>query len=199
MDASNTEGYGLQSEIAKGYNNVDSTHRIGVVAFSGKGYWDNAEYKCNGISCSPTGTGGLKSEYANASNAAGTTSYTSPYPYVYRSNIGNDVEPQYTYGSPWGYAQDNGYTIAYYVEHYAGTLKGLGAPNTITGRLLSYEEANSLSSTIKGNWSYWLGSGFDSGYVRSVYSGSIDYPFAFWSVNNIGVRPAIEIPTSELN
>ncbi len=197
MDASNTEGYGLQSETAKG-SYSGATSYIGIVAFSGKGYWDNAEYKCNGTSCSSTGTGGLKSEYANSSNAEGTTSYTSPYPYVYRSNIGNDVEPQYAYASPWGYAQDNGYTIAYYVEHYVGTLKGLGAPNTITGRLLSYEEVISLSGTIKGNWSYWLGSGASNSILWFVNRGSIGSAYS-WIDNNIGVRPVIEIPTSELN
>ena len=197
MDASNTEGYGLQSEIAKGYNLVDSTHRIGVVAFSGKGYWDNAEYKCNGTSFSSTGTGGLKSEYTNASNAEGTTSYTSPYPYVYRSNIGNDVEPQYTYANPWGYAQDNGYTIAYYVEQYVGTLKGLGASNTITGRLLSYEETSSLSGTIKGNWSYWLGSGDSRSSVWYVYGGSVDSD-SFWEDYDYGVRPVIIVRTSDI-
>ena len=98
----------------------------------------------------------------------------------------------------YGYAQDNGYTIAYYVENYVGTLKGLGAPNTITGRLLSYEEASSLSGTIKGNGSYWLGSGaFGSSVWHDSYAG-INNGSRCWYDSNFGVRPVIEIPTNEI-
>ena len=189
-------GYGLQSETAKGYYS-GCTDYTGVVAFSGKGYWDNAEYKCNGTSCSATGTAGLKSEYANAANAAGATSYSEPYPYVYNSSM-SSVAPAYTYGNPYGYAQDNGYTIAYYVEGYVNRLKSLGAPNNITGRLLTYEEANSLSSTIKGNWSYWLGSAYSPDYVRCVSGGSLRNRFYFWNDYNLGVRPVIVVSTSEI-
>ena len=147
-------GYGLQSETAKGWYGNSATDRTGVVAFSGKGYWDNANCVWSGSGSSTTcpGTAGLKSEYANsanAANAAGKTGiYLSPYPYIYESNM-SSVVPTYTYENPWGYAQDNGYTIAYYVEGYVNRLKSLGAPNNITGRLLTNEEANSLSSTIK--------------------------------------------------
>jgi len=197
MNSSNTEGYGLQSEAAKGYNIPDSTHVIGVVAFSGKGYWDNSECVSNGSGGNAChGTGGLKSEYANASNAEGAAYYTSPYPYVYRSSIGNTIAPQYTYASPWGYAQDNGYTISYFVEEYVNVLKTLGAPETISGRLLSYEEANNLIG-IKGNWSYWLGSANTTYRVFSVRAGSIGSD-SFWRDNDRGVRPVIEIPTSEI-
>jgi len=188
-------GYGLQSETAKGgYDGC--TERTGVVAFSGKGYWDNAEYKCNGTSCSATGTAGLKSEYANAANAAGKTgTYSTPYPYVYNSSM-SSVAPAYTYGNPYGYAQDNGYTIAYYVEGYVNRLKSLGAPNNITGRLLTYEEANSLSSTIRGTFSYWLGSARHQSYDWDVVGGSVN-SYYFWSDSGNGVRPVIVVSTSE--
>ena len=189
-------GYGLQSETAKGYYS-GCTDYTGVVAFSGKGYWDNAEYKCNGTSCSATGTAGLKSEYANAANAAGKTgTYSTPYPYVYNSSM-SSVAPAYTYGNPYGYAQDNGYTIAYYVEGYVNRLKSLGAPNNITGRLLTYEEANSLSSTIKGNWSYWLGSASHRSRVWDVFGGSM-HGDNFWNDGSYGVRPVIVVSTSEI-
>ena len=189
-------GYGLQSETAKGYYS-GCTDYTGVVAFSGKGYWDNAEYKCNGTSCSATGTAGLKSEYANAANAAGKTgTYSTPYPYVYNSSM-SSVAPAYTYGNPYGYAQDNGYTIAYYVEGYVNRLKSLGAPNNITGRLLTYEEANSLSSTIKGNWSYWLGSASHRSSVWDVFGGSM-HGDNFWNDGSDGVRPVIVVSTSEI-
>ena len=190
-------GYGLQSETAKGYYS-GCTDYTGVVAFSGKGYWDNANCVSDGSGSSTcSGTAGLKSEYANAANAAGKTgTYSTPYPYVYNSSM-SSVAPAYTYGNPYGYAQDNGYTIAYYVEGYVNRLKSLGAPNNITGRLLTNEEANSLSSTIRGTFSYWLGSAFNQSYVRNVNGGSVGSLNVFWNVCNYGVRPVIVVSTSE--
>ena len=192
-------GYGLQSETAKGYYN-GATDYTGVVAFSGKGYWDNANCVWSGSGGSNTcpGTSGLKSEYANSANAAGKTgTYSTPYPYVYNSSM-SSVAPEYgIYSNPYRAATDNGYTIAYYVEGYVNRLKSLGAPNNITGRLLTNEEANSLSSTIKGNWSYWLGSAVSQGNVRYVYGGSMRSNY-FWNDTYNGVRPVIVVSTSEI-
>ena len=190
-------GYGLQSETAKGYYN-GATDYTGVVAFSGKGYWDNANCVSNGSGSNICpGTAGLKSEYANSANAAGKTgTYSTPYPYVYNSSM-SSVAPEYViYSNLWRAAQDNGYTISYYVEGYVNRLKSLGAPNNITGRLLTYEEANSLSSTIKGTFSYWLGSAYYQGSVRSVNGGSMS-SYNFWNDNSGGVRPVIVVSTSE--
>ena len=200
--SSSDSGYGLQSESAKGYYS-GGTDRTGVVAFSGKGYWDN--YNCvwsgSGSATTCPGTAGLKSEYANASNAEGKTgSYSSPYPYVYNSTM-SSIAPSYgTYtlsGNTWRAAQDNEYTIAYYVEGYVNILKGLGAPNDIEGRLLTYEEATSLSRTVKGNWSYWLGSAYNYNNVRHVIGGNFDYS-SFWFVTSYGVRPVIVVSTSDI-
>ena len=192
-------GYGLQSETAKG-SYSGCTDYTGVVAFSGKGYWDNANCVWSGSGSSTTcpGTAGLKSEYANSANAAGKTgTYSTPYPYVYNSSM-SSVAPEYViYSNPWRAATDNGYTIAYYVEGYVNRLKSLGAPNNITGRLLTYEEANSLSSTIKGNWSYWLGSALHQSSVRRVIGGSVSSHY-FWIDNVSGVRPVIVVSTSEI-
>ena len=191
-------GYGLQSETAKGYYN-GATDYTGVVAFSGKGYWDNANCVSNGSgSTNCPGTSGLKSEYANSANAAGKTgTYSTPYPYVYNSSM-SSVAPEYgIYSNPYRAATDNGYTIAYYVEGYVNRLKSLGAPNNITGRLLTYEEANSLSSTIKGNWSYWFGSANIRSSVRNVSGGSVSSD-AFWNDSYRGVRPVIVVSTSEI-
>ena len=163
-------------------------------------YWDNGNCTYNnGWSC--PGTAGLKSEYANASHAAGSTSYASSiYPYVYNSTMSSTAPSYGTYTSgsnTWRAAQDNGYTVAYYVEEYVNTLKGLGAPNNIEGRLLTYEEANTLSGTVKGNWSYWLGSVSNYYGVRHVYGGSI-INSSFWIDSYIGVRPVIVVSTSEV-
>ena len=198
---SSDDGYGLQSESAKGYYS-GCTDRTGAVAFSGKGYWDNAECVWNGsTSNSCPGTAGLKGGYANSSNAAGKTgTYSTPYPYVYNSTT-SSIAPSYgtftNSGSTWRAAQDNGYTIAYYVEGYVNALKGLGAPNNIEGRLLSDEEASSLSSAVKGDWSYWLGSAYGSSNVRYVSGGFISHS-ALWSCGSNGVRPVIVVSTSDI-
>ncbi len=194
-------GYGLQSETAKGDYGSSATDRTGVVAFSGKGYWDNANCVWSGSGTSTTcpGTSGLKSEYANSANEAGKTVnfYLSPYPYVYESSM-SSVAPEYgIYSDPWQAATDNGYTIAYYVEGYVNRLKSLGAPNNITGRLLTYEEANSLSSVIKGNLSYWLGSADSRSSVRNGIGGGVSN-YLFWRDRSNGVRPVIVVPTSSM-
>ena len=68
---SSSSGYGLQSADASGYTNGGSP-AVGVVPFSATSYWVDS---------------GLKSEYANSANVAGkTSSYTTPYPYVYDSS-----------------------------------------------------------------------------------------------------------------
>jgi len=140
---------------------------------------------------------------------------------VYRNNIGNTIEPNINYMSGFGLVQNNGYTISYYIEEYVNTLKTLGAPETISGRLLSQEEATSLGCSESDNWcspvddsnnptngtaaswvystSYWLGSAHDSSRVWGVYSDGYFWNSDFGFGSYKGVRPVIEIPTSELN
>ncbi len=215
---SSDSGYGLQNEIAKGYYEGGNDYTA-TVAFSGKGYWDNADCVWSGPGSSSTcpGIAGLKSEYANASHAAGSTSYNSSvFPYVYNSTMSSTAPSYgaYSYsngGNTWQAAQDNGYTIAYYVEGYVNTLKSLGAPSSITGRLLTYEEARSLvssNSSIVYNYSlYWLGSVYgdiDVWYVNSSTpsEGWEGYDRfndgSLYAIEPRSVRPVIEIPTSEM-
>ena len=137
----NDSGYGLQNSTAKGWVEGDNVQYIGTVPFSGLAYWDNENCQYNsGWSC--PGTYGLKSEYANASNAAGTTSYEETYPYVYRNSMSSTAPSIYhDNGTSYGYAQNNGYTIAYYVEQYVNKLKReKGLSSTASGRLMTYEE-----------------------------------------------------------
>ena len=87
----------------------------------------------------------------------------------------------------------------------------MGAPSTITGRLLSYEEANALqnvedegNSIIFNVQYYWLGSASDGDYVYNVYSvwGVYEGDFNDYTYNDdydgLGVRPVIEINTSDI-
>ena len=155
---------------------------------------------------------------------------SSPYPYVYRSNLGNnigeDVDYASGFGGGFGVLRDNGYTIAYYVERYINTLKSMGAPPTVTGRLLSHEEAVSLGCDGTFSWdnniycssvdeennptsgnapdwvyssSYWLGSAsYYTNTWRIATTGKISYDISFLE-GDTGVRPVIVIPTSTLN
>ena len=216
--SSSDSGYGLQNSEAKGRipleQNETTARYIGTVAFSGTNYWDNSVCQKTGISWGCTGTSGLLPEYSQNGEAY----FTSPYPYVYRSNIGNNISPQIAYDPTYGYgnAQNNGYTISYFVEQYKNKLIELGAPNTITGRLLSQEEAVSLGCSETDNWcsntygenptnataptwvystTYWLGSARNDSHDWNVFSGGSFNDVFESDDNNGGCRPAIEIPT----
>ena len=92
---------------------------------------------------------------------------------------------------------------------YVNKLKAMGAPSTTTGRLLSYEEAISNRnimdngvSIIENGYTYWLGStGYtgDSDSICSIFSYGESFVQINYTVDSDGgVRPVIEIPTSEI-
>ena len=195
MNSSNTSGYGLQSATAKGGVMEDNQY-IGVVPFSGTNYWDD-------------GNGNLISPY----NSSGASYSGNPYPEVYRSNM-NTTAPSINYTNSYGLAQNNGYTIAYYVEEYINTL-GING----TGRLLTVEEAVSLGCNSGGNcastdpyeigvtgtapaWvynsTYWLGSA-DGDFVWIVRSDGGLSCSGFDNACNFGVRPVIVVSTSDIS
>ena len=137
-------------------------------------YWDNANCTYNG-SWSCPGTAGLKSEYANSANPAGKTgNYFTPYPEVYDSNAVN---------------------IYPVVNSYANKLAS-EAGISITGKLMTYEQANSLSTDVRkdmNGYYYWLGSAIDQRYLRLVtYVGSSG------AYSTRSVRPVIIISTSDI-
>ncbi len=190
-------GYGLQSSTAKGWVTGSNVQYIGVVPFSGTNYWDNSVCQYTGTSWGCTGASGLKSEYTtNGASYSG-----NPYPYVYNSNM-SSIAPSLVYGTAgtsdgYGHAQNNGYTIAYYVEQYIDTL-GING----TGRLLTYEEeqtlAGSNNSVINNGSSYWLGSAGNENAEYDLGSGSLVVNnFAFDRFN--GIRPVIVVNTSDIS
>ena len=191
------EGYGLQSSTAKGCatNAVNGVSQyVGVAPFSGTNYWDSSicQYKDRNWSC--TGISNLKSEYAT--NGAGYSG--SPYPNLYNGSMSN-VAPSYSFSNDSGdLAQNNGYTIAYYVEEYINTL-GLN----VTGRLLTYEEEQTLVSSnrsiIFNGTSYWLVSASSSSNVWGV-NGNTNRLQANRApiCSYFGVRPVIVVPTSDI-
>jgi prepilin-type N-terminal cleavage/methylation domain-containing protein len=129
---------------------------------------------------------GLKSEYAKDINNNSASYSGNPYPYVYnlQGTDTNNVKP--------------------YVDGYVSNLKTAtyGLPSSITGRLLTYEEADNTSMFVdnvarKNGKDYWLGSSYNNinlwiiGFDGYINLGSI-------YVSSGGVRPVIEISTSDI-
>ncbi len=180
-----TPGYGLQSVDAVGY---DGSSFYSTVAFSSTNYWDD-------------GTGTLLSPY----NANGASYSGNPYPNVYNNSY--VTEPNFANDG----FNTSGYSIAYYVEQYVTSLKGMGAPSTITGRLLTFEEATSPSigcdadeytcpqDSFITDTSFWLGSAGGDNYVWSVYGDNSSFYYGIYDYDySYGVRPVIEISTSDI-
>ncbi len=144
-----------------------------MVPFSHNNYWD-------------TGT----SEYPNLIspyNSNGASYDGNPYPYVYDENC-------------------NLYQYISGEDGYVNKLISMGAPANITGRLLSYEEAEFLRDNYLetiGNGSFWLGSVLNRNGIFKVWAVQYNYYYEFYDDNYDhntyhGVRPVIEIDTSEL-
>ena len=182
---SSISGYGLQNYYATGYNLAFDESVYATVAFSSAIYWDS-------------GNGTLLSPY----NANGASYEGNPYPYVYDNQ----------YVTAPVFDNDNftseGYSIAYYVELYKSKLIEMGAPNTIVGRLLSYEEGEAASTIqddgisiiFNGHQTYWIGSALSNDSMFTCYTTDGSFmPHSIGHDGQVGVRPVIEIPTSEIN
>ena len=188
------EGYGMQSENAKGIL-MDDSHCTGTVPFSGKAYWVDDNSK-------------LLSKY-------GTQEADHPW----KNN--NIYDPDYQDEMPelsldhdgFGYIEEenyNNYSIAKYVEEYVAKLKELGAPSEIMGRLLLASELESLGCDFNNencqaapavvyNTSYWLGSSSgDTSMWGIISNGAIDSG-NFFSDGFLGVRPVVVVRTNELS
>ena len=192
MNSSTTAGYGLQSEDAIGYN-WDTQEWKGMVAFSSTNYWND-------------GNGTLLSPY----NSNGASYDGNPYPYVYDNTYTTAPDFSSECDESTNCYYTPGYSIAYYVEQYKTKLIEMGAPSTITSRLLTFEEATSPSigcdankhscpqDSFISNTTFWLGSALGGDGVWDVYSGG-DFGYSYYDGSEVvGVRPVIEISTSEI-
>ncbi len=186
---SSDTGYGLQSENTIAIMSDEYNQFTGTVAFAGTSYWDD-----NGSMASPYNANGAgfcgQIDSANCAN-------------IYNSEL-STIAPVYTYSGGQGSAQNNGYTIAYYVEAYKNKLILMGAPQNIVGRLLVLEEANAIkngsNSSLAGHLhdtDYWIATAPNSNSVWYVdESGRVFYLFNFTTrCLNLGVRPVIVVPT----
>ena len=123
----------------------------------------------------------LYSDYSKNINGK-TASYSgNPYPYIYNSNSRTHA----------------------YVEGYVSDLKTIyETPSSITGRLLTNEEASDTTifadNIARNNGkSYWLGSAESSYNVRVVFFNGVII-FESSGGANGGVRSVIIVPTADL-
>ena len=160
-----------------------STPGYGLQSVDAKGYSNDNYYGTVAFSDSVywDPDGGLISPY----NQNGASYDGNPYPKVYDSN---SSIYQYISG-------ENG---------YVNKLKTMGAPSTITGRLLTYEEADASqtieddgNSIIFNDTAYWLGSAYNTDSVWHVLEGDFNYGY-YDNDYSDGVRPVIEISTSDI-
>ena len=172
-----TPGYGLQDENAIGY----TTKWSGEVEFSDTNYWMDGD--------------NLALQYDPNHEV---TIYTR-YGYKFFKYISDDTDAHiYVYNSN---------SLAYpYVNEYVERLKEMGAPSTITGRLLSYEEAKACENvtyegtSIIGNGRFsWLGSANGEQDIDMIDSNMVGCILCYNSSCGYGVRPAIEIYTKDIN
>ncbi len=177
-----TPGYGLQSVDALGYNDVMN---VATVEFSSTNYWMNGNdllspyNENNTIYYDENGDWDKKFKYRSDNSVA--------YPYVYDSN-----------STIYGYINGNG--------GYVDKLKEMGAPSTITGRLLTYEEADAAqtiqdngTSIMSNGQSYWLGSAYSFYGMWGVFSRTSSFGIGDYDIDlGFGVRPVIEISTSDI-
>ena len=177
---SSTPGYGLQSVNTTGAYSNNGNYNGGV-PFSSTNYWMNGNNLLSPYNENDT----IYTDSSSQDESDWFFKYrnddSSAYPYVYDSN--SNVY-QYISG-------ENG---------YVNRLKAMGAPSTITGRLLTYEEAESLSSeySVQEKQDYWTGSALSAIRLRLMYEAAGGSYFGDYDYNTVGIRPVIEIPTSEL-
>ena len=192
------EGYGLQNVDARGYV-TGSYVNIGSVPFSASNYWDIDECHCgsSGLTCSSTNDSGFNNQHGLKPEYEVTGGYRTLKANVYNSSMSTAAPSFEGTCTP-----NNGYTIAYYVEAYVRKLKEMGAPTSITGRLLTNDEALVYLDGGLSGASYWTQTA--RGYYAMIvvfarYGRDLNlYPY-FYGRSNYGVRVVLEVPTSTLS
>ena len=166
------------------------------------------------ISATTTGYGLQSSEArgwynTDNENRKGTIAFSSTN--YWNGKIGTDMDYKGSYsGNPYPYVYDENSNIYPYISGengYVKKLKDMGAPSTITGRLISYEEATSVKNVKDNNKSivlddyqtYWFGSAYNNNnlwYACPGYSNFDNYVYT--NDTYYGIRPVIEINTSDI-
>jgi len=102
------------------------------------------------------------------------------------------------YSTPYPYVYDSNSLLYTYIQGYVSKLKEMGAPNSITGRALKYQEVPGESDIIKGTF-FWAGYSTDSRQIGIINQRG-RYTTNYYDLTGYsGVRPVIEVPTSSID
>ena len=184
--------YGWQDSEALGYRNWGNNYvNVGVVPFSSSRYWLGSDNK-------------VLSKYGGPTN-------TSP---IYNVNVYDttiSAKPNMSCTDGKCRVTNDGYSISYYVKQYEDKLKSLGL-DVHDVRLLRTEEVGRLGCgtswnsyhctgydySFLRNTNFWLEGIFTEESLRYVYFSNIGFEYENDVVDDHGVRPVIEISTSEI-
>ena len=134
--------------------------------------------------------------YVSGGTAYGTVAFSSTN--YWHGKVGTDYPGSYctsSSGTNCVYVYDANSNLKTYVDSYKTYLEGKGA--TIkSARLMTLEESYAFSNENQAAWketSYWLGSAYYTGYVRSVNSDGYFDNDGYNRGSYFGVRPVIII------
>jgi len=183
-----TSGYGLQSPLAIETEEGDIRRKLGTYPFyvNSTSYWQDNVGGGKQFNQYIDANGQLQTFTGTVEDSGSWETYSMPYIHVYNSNS----------------------SIYQFINSYVETLKTMANNQNITGRLLSFNEADTAKNIMnKDNTSiifdgtgsyYWLDSAKSASSVWMVYNGESfstdDHAGTYFT----GVRPAIELPTSFL-
>ena len=184
--------YGWQNSEAIGYKNIMNWNRnVGVVPFSSNRYW-------------------LDSNNNVLSKYGGDTSFSIYYDVNVYENTSSTRPDVSCIGSSCRVTNE-GYNISYYVNQYASRIRSLGL-TVHNARLLTSQEAESLGCDLGSsspkctgidyefirNTNFWIAGLYNSNSPRYIYFSNIWFENDPATVNEHGVRPVIEINTSDI-
>lgn len=119
---------------------------------------------------------------------------------TYGNSYPADVYDENYSGNP----TDDNYSIAYYVKAYREKLQQMGTTITNT-RLLTWDEAEEfkvLNSEKLYSTTFWTGTALNSSAIKVVFHDNVtsnaDSAVSYIGNSPAGVRPVIELPTSEI-
>jgi len=183
-----TSGYGLQSPLAIETEEGDIRRKLGTYPFydNNRSYWQDNVGGGKQFNQYIDANGQLQTFTGTVEDSGSWETYSAPYVHVYNQN--SSIYP--------------------FINSYVETLKEMANYQNITGRILSYNEADAAKNVMNkdsksiifdGTKSfYWLDSAKSAISVWIVFGGESystdDHAGTYFT----GVRPAIEVPTSLL-
>lgn len=188
------DDYCLQTSLSKTDHENYEPSNYGLVSFSLENYW----YEGKNIR-----TGTLKEKYGSSYPA-------TIYDEDYDSDPGYYVEEIDEYSKFWRISNHN-YSVAYYVKQYGNILKRMGMSDSATLRLLLLSDVENLETiedeelgTILADkyafiyaTDFYMGTAYDNTKIYTLY-GTFKYFTDISAGFKNGVRPVIEVPTSEI-